>query len=86
MAIIFFCKLSVHILWISDKGWIKASQVALVVKNPSASVGEVRGVSLIPGFGKILIPQRTEWLPTPVFLLGEFHGQRSLGGLQSIGL
>ena len=21
-----------------------------------------------------------EWLPTPVFLLGEFHGQRSLAG------
>ena len=24
------------------------------------------------------IPWRMEWLPTPVFLLGEFHGQRSL--------
>ena len=23
---------------------------------------------------------RMEWLPTPVFLPGEFHGQRSLGG------
>ena len=35
-----------------------------------------------PGFdpwvGKI--PQRREWLPTPVFFLGEFHGQRSLAG------
>ena len=26
------------------------------------------------------IPWRTEWLPTPVFLPGEFHGQRSLVG------
>ena len=26
------------------------------------------------------IPWRREWLPTPVFLPGEFHGQRSLGG------
>ena len=26
------------------------------------------------------IPWRREWLPTPVFLLGEFHGQRSLAG------
>ena len=26
------------------------------------------------------IPWRREWLPTLVFLLGEFHGQRSLGG------
>ena len=24
--------------------------------------------------------QRREWLPTPVFLPGEFHGQRSLEG------
>ena len=26
------------------------------------------------------IPWRREWLPTPVFLLREFHGQRSLAG------
>ena len=26
------------------------------------------------------IPWRREGLPTPVFLLGEFHGQRSLSG------
>ena len=25
-------------------------------------------------------PGRREWLPTPVFLPGEFHGQRSLVG------
>ena len=28
---------------------------------------------------------RREWQPTPVFLPGESHGQRSLGGLQSMG-
>ena len=32
----------------------------------------------IPGMGKI--PWRRERLPTPVFLPGEFHGQRSLVG------
>ena len=32
------------------------------------------------------IPFRREWIPTPVFFPGEFHGQRSLKGLQSIGL
>ena len=32
----------------------------------------------IPWVGKI--PWRREWLPTPVFLPGEFHGQRSLMG------
>ena len=31
-----------------------------------------------PWIGKI--PWRREWLPTPVFLLGEFHGERSLVG------
>ena len=27
-----------------------------------------------------LIPWRREWLPTPIFLPGEFHGQSSLAG------
>ena len=33
---------------------------------------------LIPGSGKS--PWRRAWQPTPVFLPGESHGQRSLGG------
>ena len=37
-----------------------------------------------PWVGKI--PWRRKWQPTPVFLLGEFHGQRSLAGLHSMGL
>ena len=36
-----------------------------------------------PWVGKI--PWRRKWQPTPVFLPGEFHRQRSLGGLQSMG-
>ena len=28
----------------------------------------------------IITPRRREWQPTPVFLPGEFHGQRSLVG------
>ena len=32
------------------------------------------------------IPWKREWLPTPVFLPGEHHGQRSLVGyIQSMG-
>ena len=31
------------------------------------------------------ISWRTEWLPTPVFLSGEFHGERSLVGYSSWG-
>ena len=35
-----------------------------------------------PGFNPWIgkIPQRRKWKPTPVFLPGEFHGQRSLEG------
>ena len=36
-----------------------------------------------PWVGKI--PRRREWLPTPVFLPGESHGQRSLAGFSSWG-
>ena len=37
-----------------------------------------RRLGFNPWVGKI--PWRREWLPTPVFLPGEFHGQRSLEG------
>ena len=46
--------------------------VALVVKNLLANAGEVRKIR------KIL--WRRAGQPTPVFLPGEFHGQRSLMG------
>ena len=36
------------------------------------------GTGFDPWIGKI--PWRREYLPTPVSLLGEFHGQRSLAG------
>ena len=42
-------------------------------KNPPAM-----HLGFIPGFGRF--PWRREWLSTPVFLSGEFHGQRSLVG------
>ena len=47
--------------------------VANMVKEPACNTGDP---DLIPGSGKIL--QRREWLPTPAFLPGESHGQRSL--------
>ena len=50
----------------------RASQVVLVVKNSSAIVGNARDSGLIPG--------RRKWQPTPKFLPGESHGQRSLVG------
>ena len=50
-----------------------ASQVALVVKGPPANTGH-RGS--IPRLGRF--PWRRARHPTPVFLPGESHGQRSL--------
>jgi len=50
--------------------------VALVVKNSPANAGDARGFD--PWVGKI--PWRRAWQPTTVFLPGEAHGQRSLGG------
>jgi len=45
-----------------------------MVKNPPA----VQETWVDSWVGKI--PWRREWLPTPVFWPGEFHGQRSLEG------
>ena len=56
-----------------------ASQMALMVKNLPTSAGDVRDMSSIPG----KIPWRRAWQPTPVFLPGESHGQRSLSGANS---
>ena len=49
---------------------VKASLVDQMVKNPPTSAGN--------RFRKI--PWKRKWQPTPVFLPGEFHGQKSLAG------
>jgi len=46
-----------------------------VVKNLPASA---RDMGLIPKSGRL--PWRRKWQPTPVFLPGKSHGQRSLAG------
>ena len=48
-----------------------------VVKNPHANTGGTRD-GCNPWVGKI--PWRRKWQPTPVFLPGQFHGQRSQAG------
>ena len=53
-----------------------ASEVALVVKNLLANAGDIRDTGSIPGPGRS--PGEGNWQPTPVFLPGESHGQRSL--------
>ena len=49
--------------------------VALVIKNLPANAGDIRDVGLVLGVRKS--PCRRAWQPTPVFLPGESHGQRS---------
>ena len=44
-------------------------------KESACSAGDL---GLIPGLGRS--PGEREWLPTLVFLPGEFHGQRRLEG------
>ena len=56
---------------------VSVVMVALVVKNPPANAGDIRQASSVP-FGKI--SWRRAWQPTPVFLPGEPHGQKSLAG------
>jgi len=52
--------------------------VALVVKNMLANAGDTRDVGSIPWVRKI--PWSRKWQPTPVFLPGKSHGQRSQVG------
>ena len=52
--------------------------MVLVVKNLSANSGDIRDVDSIPGSGRS--PGGGNGLPTPIFLPGESHGQRSLAG------
>ena len=52
--------------------------MALVVKNPLANAEDVRDSGFNPWVRKI--PWRRARQPTPVFLFGKSHGQRSLVG------
>ena len=57
----------------------RASLVAQIVKSHL----QCRRPRFGPWVGKI--PCRREWQPTPVFLPGESHGQRSLVGYSPLG-
>ena len=50
--------------------------MALVVKNPPVDAGDIRDLGSIPGLGRF--PEGGHGKPTPVFLPGKSHGQRSL--------
>ena len=55
-----------------------ASQVIPVAKNLPANTGDIKRYGFNPWVRKI--PWRRKWQPTPVFLPGKYHGQRSLVG------
>ena len=62
------------LLWFCGLGhYIRESELLEGEISPDALIN-----AFDPWFGKI--PWRKEWQPTPVFLPGEFHGQRSLAG------
>ena len=52
--------------------------MALLVKNPPANAGDIKSCRFNHWVRKL--PWRRAWQPTPVFLPGESHGQRSLMG------
>ena len=55
----------------------KAAEVMLMVKNLPSNAGDVR-LRFDPWVGKI--PSKRAQQPTPLFLHGESHGQKSLAG------
>ena len=61
----------------------KASQVAVVVKNPPANTEDLGDEGWIPGSGRS--PGRGNGNPLQ-YLPGESHGQRSLAGYSRQGL
>ena len=55
-----------------------ASQVALIVKNPAASAGDIRDMGSIPGSGRYPVGGHDN--PLQYSWPGESHGERSLVG------
>ena len=64
-------------------GRIQASQVVVVVKNPSANAGDVRDMVLIPGLGQF--PGGEGMATDSSILVWRIPWTRELGRLHSIG-
>ena len=76
-----FARLNLTVLYIRQLHG--ASQVVLVVKNPSANAGDARDSGSIPESGRS--PWSRKCQPAPVFLPRKFTTEEP-GGLQSMGL
>ena len=57
---------------------IKGFPGGTVVKNLPANAGDARDKGSIPGLRRC--PWSRKWQPTPIFLPGKLHCQRSLAG------
>ena len=68
----------VRLFPLRQRSWVWASQVAPVVKNSPAKIGDTRNADSIPGLGRS--PGGGNGNPLQLFLPGESHGQRSLAG------
>ena len=67
----------------SSSYWLVQAKTQEAVLDASLSLSHTLcqfHQQILPSLGLGRFPWRREWLPTPVFLLGEFHGQRSLAG------
>ena len=64
-----------HLYWIGFPGGSDHKESSCNAGDPGS----------IPGLVQSLLPWRREWQPTPIFLPGKFHGQRSLAGYNSWG-
>ena len=61
-----------------DRGIWSATVHGVLVTQTKESACDVGDLGSVPGFGRS--PGVGKWQPTPVFLPGKFHGQRSLVG------
>ena len=70
-----FC---VSFYFIMEYNWLELPRWRSSGKEPTCQSRRHKRCEFSPWVGKI--PQRMAWQPTPVFLPGESHGQRSLVG------
>ena len=62
------------------RDWLRESPVSAPGDSECVSLADLPNRGDQPEPAVRQIPWRREWLPTPVFLPGESHGQRSLAG------
>ena len=67
-----------HGLCVSLKWLLLQSHLLIYKVFTGGNAGDAWRYRFNPWFGKI--PWRRKWQPTPLFLPGEFHGQRRLAG------